>query len=468
MSSFAHELEGKNAPEASEFIEPGVFVSTQPTSPPPVGPTILDNILLYSIMFVYGLSLLFAWNALLLSYHYFTHSLNQNPYILDYLLMIFFTVRLAFLFVVPKLLKHLGHFTLILISQAALCLCFVVLGLISIFRSVIPDGVFISILVIVVLASAIFSVIAYQCGLAIAMLVPPKFIQALSAGQGSAGFISSLMKFIAVLVSRDPSVDLGQDSGKYFFMTSACSLIALVSFLPVRRMLPKWTKQRLVILSEEEMSKEPNTVVLEPQELEDQQSALKTHYHIYKMVPKDFWFIFLTMFQYIFIVPAFINMTRSEYWQLYTEEFAFYTVKVFNIVLFLIMGMGDFIGRMMLGFQFAQIKHHMLHPLLIGIRFLMIPFILLGNLWFEGSTDIYPIKRIFTNDAFSIIMLTLFVFTGGYSITHLMMFLPGKIPEHRRKESSLVAVIFMGFGMLCGVSLALLYKFLLRTLSPLA
>lgn len=448
------------------------------------GKTIKRGGFLYVIMFVHGLSLLFSWSALILSYYYFTHrleSLKHSDYVLDYLLLIFFSVRLVFLFVTPYILRVINHFYMIRISQTGIFLCFLLFGIMALVGENWSTGAFMSLVILIVLLSAIFSVAAYLSGLAIVALIPPHYTQAMSAGQGSASLISSVMKMIAVFASNRSS-SVGSDSVIYFWMTSFCSLLSLLLFWPVRSIVRQWDTITQVpeasLRSEDncevgtllKVSSSPSPSIQlqsrpqSPVAIYSIKETFSRYYRTYTHIRGYFWFLFTTMFQYIFIVPAFVNMTRSTQVENYGPADSLYSIKVFPVFILLIIGISDFTGRMILRSKKCQIRHPLFHPLLILFRFVAMPFIMLGNMCLERGM-IYPFPRPFANDIIFAILLSLYTFSGGYSITHLLMFAPKKAPEDFRKDASFVLVFCQGIGMFVGVLCALLYKMLLYGLA---
>lgn len=396
---------------------------------------------------MYGLASIFSWNAIILSSYYFTQRLENwktNIYVSDWLLMAFSLIRIAYLFSSPLILRLLNHFTMIHSSQAGLCLCFLSFALLSLLGESLSNEIFFTLIVTLVILSSIFSGIVYQSGLAVLTAVPAIYTQATSMGQGTTGIIASIMKLVSIIMSKGES-NIGYDSMIYFWMTFSFSLLAFVLFIPVKKMIDFWP--------ENFQEKDQVNIQKEP--------LVKSYISAYQKIKKDAIFMFITMLQYMFIAPTFVNMTRSTKFQ-DNEIDSIYSPKIFSIFLLLIMAIGDFLGRMILRFKVTQIQHAALHPILIIIRCIMIPIILLGNLYFQGNNDTYPLSRPFANDISSLIILTLLSFTGGYAVTHLFMFGPRKVEMYQREKASFVMVFFRVMGMFLGAVFAFLYKLLLR------
>lgn len=450
---------------------------------------------MYLIIYMQGLSLLFAWSSLMNSGNFFIDRLagmKDNYFMLDYLLVVFFGVRLVFVLASRYIMGWIRPFRLVVISQLATTIIFLIFGSLALWHAL-PNTVFLVLAVILVFLSAAFAVASFVSVYFILSGLDPKFTQAIALGHASAGLVTALLKMIAILVSA-AAVDAGQeafaetghtDSVIYFYLASLIAFVALLLFLPMKRvdarkkhglglsptstadsdadslkMSPKHDVAGLDALSASASAAAAAATsdpVPAPSLCFKAKAFMREHYRVYKEIKVFFWCIFIVLYQMVLIVPAFIYLTQSTH---ASKEINFYHYKIYPIFNLIVFSLGDFMGRFILRWPQFTLKTPKYLILISMLRFLFIPLYLFGNIVLQRGTC--SLSSALSSDVFFSMSIWVFGFSGGFMMTNLLMYGPKAVQDEKDRNMASFCIIFcQGVALVLAASSALLLKVLL-------
>lgn len=418
------------------------------------------------IFFIQGISLLFAFNAMINSVVFFNDRANGAlgaEYVMDYYLIAFAFVRFLAMVIVPVKMRGGSPYRQIWMSQIGNMIVFLAFALLNI-RNEINPWIFMIVTIIVVIALSIFSVIAFF-GIFTIIAHIPGYSERLSTvvahGQGAAGTIVCLLKLISIVFYRSHHPETTTkhlDSLLFFLFFAALVFVSICIFIPVRNV--RRSESMLILVPIEKIiAKSPSPFYQPPKAQGPYQEWMSYYFSIYKQIPVYFWSTFILFFQTMTLVPTFIFMNPAKIEMQISA--AFYETRFFVIFNLLLYNLGDWFGRIIVGIHALNIKNKWALLVFSILRFGLMPFYLLNNLHLDDhlTTMGTPLG----NDIAFCFVNFIFGLSAGYLVTCIMENAPNTVKEPKDKRFALFILMHcMTFALFIGSIFSFILELLLH------
>lgn len=419
-----------------------------------------DSRLVHGTLFLKAFSLLFSWNALMGTCHFFaSKSGSTSPFVFDYLIMIFVSIRFLLLFVSNYLLTLISPFSLVLISSFGTVFCFLSLFLMSIYE-ISSTSLFILLSAVVVGLSSFFALTAYLGVFRfISDLPSTSYVRMMSIGFGVASVLTSAMRLGSVLLFPPiPGSSSNSDAAFYFVLAVLICSIATYLFYRMRTSVERLSATKKNI-SLSNINNNGNSF-----------SSTATNTNVKPSLPVKFllarvWWnlfcLFAVSLQIAFVTPSLFYLTASSS----NYENILFSERVFPLFCLFLSSIADFGGRLALKLKTISNIPTGIWSALTIIRFLLIGVFLLGNIHpiLKGPNVHFSlISSLYSSDAIYFMLVSLLGFTGGAISTIMLMTIPSSFEStFDRKRITTWMVGIQSFGFLCGTFLSFAMKSLL-------
>ncbi|KZF21727.1 hypothetical protein L228DRAFT_248457 [Xylona heveae TC161] len=401
----------------------------------------------YSIFFLLGIAMLWAWNMFLAAAPYFQHRFASSEWILTHFQSAITSVscvtNLGSMIVLTKLQSGASYPKRI---AAALLLNTITFTLLAIsttsFRSVTAGGYF-GFLLTMVCATSLSTglsqngVFAYVTGFG-----RGEYTQAIMAGQAVAGVLPCVAQIVSVLsVSQEAAEDgSAQESPKsafaYFLTATGISSISFVAFM---YFVERHRKQRQL-----------KRVVEDIHEAEGEEQAERKVVGLWSLFKKLHWnagavfMCFAVTMVFPVFTQAILSVRDPEHSSRIFQPASFIPLG------FLVWNIGDLIGRLLTLHPRLKILHYPRMLFVFSIaRVIFIPLYLLCNMYGKGA--------VISSDFFYLVVVQLFFgLSNGYLGSSCMMS-AGEWVEVEEREA---AGGFMGLFLVAGLTVGSLLSFL--------
>ncbi|KAL2007704.1 hypothetical protein VTN00DRAFT_7686 [Thermoascus crustaceus] len=202
------------------------------------------SLLEYSIFFLLGIAMLWAWNMFLAAAPYFHHRFDSSEWAVKHyqpsILSVSTVTNLASATTLAKLQKNASYSKRITLSLMINIVVFSLLAFSTVLSKGVSVGVYFAFVLVMVFGASLATgvnqngVFSYVSGFG-----RGEYTQAIMAGQGVAGVLPCIVQIIAVLAVPEQKDGVRQESSKsafaYFATSTAVSALALASFFYLER-----------------------------------------------------------------------------------------------------------------------------------------------------------------------------------------------------------------------------------------
>lgn len=433
--------------------------------------------LLYVLFFFQGIGLLFPWNSIVTSFEYYKirlASLENSAAVIAYFGVIFMTVKLIFMTTSSLTVHLLTLEKQVIFSGIGNVVIFLLLTILSRFDEL-DAGVFLALTLVLLFIASLFCAFMNNALYIILGRYSPRYMQAISNGQGLAGVLASIAKIITVSITKSDTSSTTEIVLYYSVSTviMACCTILFMVFhdTPEASTTSPLSSDKLAAVedlkdeaaasSEDKhaaasvgkASHYPATVdvdVKAPLDAETAQSRpveensmslLRDYYRVLKEVMPYAMGIFVVFFVTLGFFPYFYYSTVS------TEKEGFYYTKLFILMNFVLFNLGDWIGKSLPLIKELTIKNAKVLLIASLARIAFLPLFLLSNIRYDN----YPVSRALASDGLFYAVALLFGVSSGYLATLIMMYGPPSVANPKdRSKSATVMVFFLTLGLTFG------------------
>ena len=414
-----------------------------------------DSRFVHWTLFLNAVSLLFSWNSLMGTCHFFvSKSGSTSKFVFDYLIMIFVSVRFLLLFLSSYLLTLMSPFSLVIFSSIGTVVCFILLFFLSIYE-ISPVSLFVIISVVVSGASSFFALTAYLGVFRfISDLPSSSYIRMMSFGFGVASVLTSVMRLgSALLFPNIPGSSSYSDTSLYFFLAIFICSLATIFFYYAHGGV-----ERLSIVKKAAKEMPENSSSMATYSKMDN-APLKS---LLGRVWLELGCLFITSLQIALVIPNFLYLTASSS----SSGNILLTEQVFPLFSLFILSMSDFAGRLALKLKFFYRIRIPFWATVSMLRFLLIGLLLVGNirpiLGSASDLKFSLIPSFYASDYIYFLLVVLFGSSSGSITTMMLMAIPSSFESaSNRKRITTWMVGIQSLGFLFGTFLSFGLKYTL-------
>ncbi|KAJ6127322.1 hypothetical protein N7523_002934 [Penicillium sp. IBT 18751x] len=401
----------------------------------------------YSIFFLLGVAMLWAWNMFLAAAPYFHDRFESSEWFATHyqssILSVSTVTNLVAAYILARMQKNVSYPGRITLSLLINCAIFTLLAFSTIVMKDVSVGGYFAFLMIMVFGASFATglnqngVFAYVAGFG-----REEYMQAIMSGQGVAGVLPCIAQILSVLVvSRKPGQNGSpQSSSKsaftYFLTATVVSILTLLAFLHLLRRRPSAQSKALV----------------EDDDGEDDQVDQKS---------VSLWMLFKKL-RYLSVSVFLCFTVTMMFFPVFTTEIMsvndltksrMYDPSVFIPLGFLFWNIGDLGGRMLVAIPRFSLAHRPWIAFVFSIaRLGFAPLYLLCNIHGRGA--------VVQSDFFYLcIVQLLFGATNGYLASSCMMGASIWVSEDEREAAG----GFMGMMLVGGLTAGSLLSFLVAS-----
>ncbi|KAJ5126052.1 hypothetical protein N7448_005361 [Penicillium atrosanguineum] len=398
----------------------------------------------YSIFFLLGMAMLWAWNMFLAAAPYFHDRFESNEWVATHyqssILSVSTVTNLGTVYILARMQKNVSYPWRITLSLLINCAVFTLLAFSTVVMKDISVGSYFAFLMIMVFGASFATglnqngVFAYVAG-----FDREEYMQAIMSGQGVAGVLPCLAQIISVLAvprkagQDGPPQSSSKSAFSYFLTATVVSILTLLVFLHLLRRRPGVQLKA----SDEDEDGEDDQI--------DQKSV-------------SLWTLFKKLRHLAFSIFMCFTATMM-FFPVYTTEIMsvndpaksrMYDPSVFIPLGFLLWNIGDLGGRMLVVIPRFSLAHRPLIASGFAIaRFAFVPLYLLCNINGLGA--------VVQSDLFYLFIVQLFFgATNGYLASSCMMGASHRVSEDEREAAG----GFMGMMLVGGLTAGSLLSFL--------
>ncbi|KAJ5129294.1 uncharacterized protein N7515_005333 [Penicillium bovifimosum] len=368
----------------------------------------------YSIFFLLGVSMLWAWNMFLAAAPYFYSRFESDDWTrLHYqpsILSVSTVTNLGTAYVLAKLQKNASYPWRVTLSLLMTCAVFSILAFSAVVMHDASPRVYFAFLMVMVFGASLATGINQNGVFAyVSSFGRQEYTQAIMGGQGVAGVLPCIAQIFSVLAVPSKGSE-GKDDGPsmphttssrsafiYFLTSTGVSVIALLAFLYLLRHQPA-SRQKVLRENDETVT--------------DEHEQAKT---------VSLWTLFVKLRFLVFAV--FFCFMISMVFPVYTAEIQsvndptssrIYDPSVFVPLALLVWNLGDLIGRLGVAIPGISLGEYPQMAAVVAIaRMMFIPMYQLCNINGHGA--------VVKSDTFYFLVQLLFGVTNGYLGTSCMM-----------------------------------------------
>lgn len=435
---------------------------------------------IYFMIFFLGLSGHLPWNAVLTAQPYFKARLADSSMGSE------FTAHFAIIF---KALK-LAVFTAVSIAgiriNNKLWVGGSAIGNVLVFgiftsmvqqsETVLSANSFYTITLFLVIAAGLFLAL-FECGMySILGTFPSHLTQSFMAGNAIGGILAALNLIINYYSA---SSNIYSSTKTYFIISTLVFLLSAISFIVfLCTDYCKYYQKRLALYTVISQVSPQSTTTgtakkleesrsnsFEPKELLRKQTNNKIESRCFGDsidLIRKLWSsnlaLFIVGFVNLTIFPALVSVTESTGAKL--PNASAFQRDLFVPLAFLIVSAADFIGKMLLSFEFVRKMDNLPFPAMSISRILLIPLFLLGNIHIKGRPLILPAAL--ASDTIFFSLLTFAFISGSYISTIIMVTAPKKLDITEQSRATVLLCSAGLLGVFSGSVFSLFLKLFLR------
>ena len=421
----------------------------------------------YLVIFFLGLSGHLPWNAILTAQPYFKSRLAGSSIASE------FTAHFAIIFKALKLAVFTGVSVFGIKMNNKLWVGVSAMGnvlIFAIFTGMVQSSGNLSIssfylitLALVVGTGAFLAI--FECGMySILGTFPSHLTQSFMAGNAFGGILAALN---LVFTYFSASANISTSTKNYFFISTLFFLFSAISFIIfLSTDYCKYYQRQLAlysVISQNHPISQFRTISFEaPQKKTAETTTTTTAVSIDPTgLIKKLWSsnlaLFFVGFVNLTVFPAIVSVTESVNSQKSTASP--FQKELFVPMAFLIVSIGDFIGKMIPSLSVLRFEDLPFTTLSI-LRFFLIPLFLLGNIRISGKSLIFP--SVLASDSLFFSLLTISFVGGSYITTVIMTAVPKKLDITEQSRGTVLLCSAGLLGVFGGSVFSLCLKLLLR------
>ncbi|KAJ5669383.1 hypothetical protein N7462_010453 [Penicillium macrosclerotiorum] len=408
------------------------------------------SMLEYTVFFLLGVAMLWAWNMFLAAAPYFHSRFESNEWTAKHyqpsILSVSTVTNLGTVYVLARVQKDASYSWRIILSLLVNCFVFTLLAFSTVILESISVRAYFGFLMVMVFGASFATgliqngVFAFVSGFG-----REEYTQAIMGGQGVAGVLPCIVQIVSVLALSDHSGDNDDDSQRrpqsssksafvYFLTATGVSVLTLLAFLYLLRKQP--------ILKPKYSEEDEDTALINP--THDKAVSLWTLYRKLRFLALSVFGCFLIT---MVLFPVYTSVIQSVN---YPGGSRIYEPAVFIPLAFLVWNVGDLCGRIAVASPKASLAHRpgLAYLLAIG-RVGFVPLYLLCNIRGEGA--------VVQSDFFYLFIVQFFFgVTNGYLASSCMMGASHWVsPDEREAAGGFMSMMLVG-GLAAGSLLSFL------------
>jgi len=410
------------------------------------------NHLVWFICCLLGIGILFPWNVFITAIDYFTDKYPDLAF--EFIVSLAYQWSSIAFFLVS--LKYGHHYSIKKKIIVGFTVDFAMLVLVPIIGEIgLPESVALVLTLAAAGLTGIASALLFGTVLSFVAMLPSDYTTAVMSGNGVGAVFVAVLRIItkAIFTGSDGETE---STILYFSIAAAVIFSCIISYLAMLKMdfVQYYINQNNSLKQIEivpESLEEPllgdstaraGSVSASRQEEEEDLKQKKeiNGWEVFMMIKKDCFFVWFVFFVSLSLFPGMTSEIESQYDSL-GDWFGIFMITLFQV--------GDMIGRTLPKFWLGVDREH-LGPW-IYVRVIFYPlFILCIN------------PHIFKWDPIPYVVMLIFSFTNGYFSTLAMIYGPSQVYARFRELAGLYMSFFLQFGILCGVTSALLLLYIVE------
>lgn len=431
---------------------------------------------IYFLIFFLGLSGHLPWNAILTAQPYFKARLAGSTLATE------FTAHFAIIFKALKLIV----FSLVSVAgikiNDKLWIGGAAMGNVLIFAifsgmvvqegtGMSPNSFYLASLSLVIAAGTFLAL--FECGMySILGTFPGHLTQSFMAGNAIGGILAALNLIISFYTAHS---DIYSSTRIYFIISTLVFLLSVLCFIVfICTDYFKFYQKRLALYTVVSQVK-PEDSALEGSransydELQKSKELLVQRPNFLEVSSLDLikrlWSpnsaLFAIGFGNLTIFPALVSVTEST--ESAIKGNSAFDHELFVPLAFLVVSTGDFIGKLLLSFDFIRKFDNLPFTSMSLARLTIVPLLLLGNIKIGGKSLIFP--PLLASNTIFFILLTLAFVSGSYIATIITMSVPKKLDVTEQSRATVLLCSAGLLGVFCGSVFSLCLKLMLRSLT---
>ncbi|KAJ9072811.1 hypothetical protein DSO57_1023219 [Entomophthora muscae] len=446
----------------NQGFSPSNDIVEQRTSTEQIEDTLSTRVATYCILFMQGLCTVLPWNIFITGYEFFHHEFKGSSYennFQNYFSVIFMATQLIFL--IPAIMTQSKDwlYRRIFINVSIVSLVFLCLAIFPHFEpsGLAPEIKFFLMLIPLILCG-ILGVFSITDVYGLASMFPPIYIQGVMIGQALGGIAVSLIQLSVTLSNFDNEV-LSTDLEKEMAILSRAkayfgvALIVALCTLGSLVVLPRLSTYRRYVLTGAELVPpvEKDGLTIEISSLKNKLQQIRLAFRQVRLLALAVILNFavtLGIFPSITSAVTPVSPSTSPLYQ-----------SLFVPVHFVIFNLGDFIGRLILGFSLLRLRRPATVLAMSSLRVVFFLVFLTSHLDL-GSQELsqrFPVWV--SDDTLYYFFLFLFSVSSGYIGSGSMVLAPSLASS--KEDIPLIGNV-MAFSLTTGLAIGSFLSFALR------